>query len=68
MDILTFMRQDRSERRKQNMNIGQQLKEARIASGLTQEIVAEKINGKRQIILRSYIKLLQPFASWSNSL
>lgn len=50
------------------MNIGQQLKEARIASGLTQEIVAEKINGKRQIILRSYIKLLQPFASWSNSL
>lgn len=32
------------------MNIGQQLKEARIASGLTQEIVAEKINVSRQTI------------------
>ena len=26
------------------------------------------VNGKRQIIMRSDIKLLQPFASWSNSL
>ena len=33
-----------------------------------EEVVEEFNQRKRQILMRSVIKLLQPFASWSNSL
>ena len=32
------------------------------------DLLVKKINGKRQILMRSDTKLPQPFASWSNSL
>lgn len=41
---------DVPERRKQNMEIGKKLKDARMRSGFTQESVAEKVNVSRQTI------------------
>ena len=44
------MCKDVPERRKQNMEIGKKLKDARMRSGFTQESVAEKVNVSRQTI------------------
>ena len=44
------MCKDVPEMRKQNMEIGKKLKDARMRSGFTQESVAEKVNVSRQTI------------------
>ena len=49
-DTKRGMYKDVPERRKQNMEIGKKLKDARMRSGFTQESVAEKVNVSRQTI------------------